>query len=259
MASHCTLADLEPKTLMEFGTPGFVWNARLVVRASYPTHFLRGKKYFEPILSCQICSFLRHIDIIGIICVIINIVIIIIIITMMHHSSRSSLKGRALLPGAHSEDHEGVVCYVGLSVYVQWNSNVDAWFRRIRIWGSPLGPKTLQGTNISHLGKFGKSSTQKYLFLKGEIWIRFQDRPQRPVGCLVGGFFNCNPQQVLPKFCARKETSQWGFTISFTEVLAVGLTPLVFGCTCCTSCALHTYCATFGAGVIFRFFVARPC
>ena len=168
MASHCTLADLEPKTLMEFGTPGFVWNARLVVRASYPTH------YFEPILSCQICSFLRHIDIIDIICVIINIVIIIIIIiiiiiniiiiTMMHHSSRSSLKGRALLPGAHSEDHEGVVCYVGLSVYVQWNSNVDAWFRRIRSWGSPLGPKTLQGTNISHLGKFGKSSTQKYFF-----------------------------------------------------------------------------------------------
>ena len=27
--------------------------------------------------------------------------------------------------GAHSEDHEGVVCYVGLSVYVQWNSNVE--------------------------------------------------------------------------------------------------------------------------------------
>jgi len=33
--------------------------------------------------------------------------------------------------GAHSEDHEGVVCYVGLSVYVQWNSNVATIMRYI--------------------------------------------------------------------------------------------------------------------------------
>lgn len=27
--------------------------------------------------------------------------------------------------GAHSEDHNGVVCYITVSVYVQWNSNVE--------------------------------------------------------------------------------------------------------------------------------------
>ena len=38
--------------------------------------------------------------------------------------------------GAHSEDHNGVVCYITVSVYVQWNSNVAAWLR----WPVSMGP-----------------------------------------------------------------------------------------------------------------------
>ena len=35
------------------------------------------------------------------------------------------------LSGAHSEDHEGVVCYITVSIYVQWNSNVAAWLEKL--------------------------------------------------------------------------------------------------------------------------------
>lgn len=42
-------------------------------------------------------------------------------------SSDESRKHRASILGAHREDHSGVVCYITVSVHVEWNSNVEPW------------------------------------------------------------------------------------------------------------------------------------